>query len=304
MNSDIPIGALLKYIWSKRLRIALFTFVIAVIAIIWLLALPNKYTSQAVFMAEKSENEGGLSSVASSFGGIASLAGINLGSDNDAEVEAEYLLTSESFLLGVVRDYSYLPQVVAANNFDFEAQTLKFDSSIYNVNNDSWSIDGARKSRFGEYPADWFTVDKLREIVSVAKDKETKLLTLMVQHYSPTFAREFAEVILLEINGVMKERESQQIDRRLNFLNKQLEQEIPNEIKQSIYALLEQQLKQKMIVETSENFIFKIIEPPVTPEIKSSPLRMLAMILIIVVTAWSAIIYFLLKYVFLISSRN
>lgn len=298
MSSKIPIEQLAMYVWNERLKIVGFTTIVAVLGALWLLSLPNKFAAQAVFMAESAEGEGGLSSIASSFGGIASLAGINLGSDNQSAIEAEYLLTSEKFLLDIVRDFQLSPQVVAAVEYNFAADAIEYDESIYDSAAEVWSLSGDRKSRVGAYPADWYMIAKLREIVSVSKNEETGLLTLRVEHLSPRFAKQFADLMLSEINRVMKQRESQQLKRRLEYLNEQLQADMPSEIKQSIYALVEQQLKQKMIVDTTDNFIFKIIEQPRLPELKSSPLRALLLILIVILAGGGQVLYYILKYVF------
>lgn len=299
MSSNIPVKWLAMYVWDERLKIVGFTIVISIFGALWLLSLPNKYTAQAVFVAESAEAEGGLSSIASSFGGIASLAGINLGSDNQSAIEAEYLLTSEMFLLNVVQDFALAPQVVAAVEYNFETESVDYDDSIYSSSTDEWHLPREQMSRSGLYPANWYIASKLREMITVSKNQETGLLTLKVQHVSPIFSKRFADIMLKEINDVMKQRESEQLERRLDFLNKQLNADMPNEVKQSIYALVEQQLKQKMIVETSDNFIFKIIEPPQIPEIKSSPLRSILLILITFIAGGLSTMYYVLKYIFL-----
>ena len=86
--------------------------------------------------------------------------------------------------------------------------------------------------------------------------------------------------------------------RRLEFLSGQLVPSAPSEIRQSIYSLVEQQLKQKMILETTDDFVFKIIEPPSLPEIKSSPLRAVLLLLACIAAGASALLFYVFKFIF------
>lgn len=295
--STILVFDLLRFLWSKKLRVAAFTLLIGLIVAIWLLTIPNKYTSVAIILAENREQEGGLSSLASSFGSVASLAGINLGADSSAEVEAEYLITSYTFLLNIAMANDLLPDIVASTGYDSASDAMIYDPNLFDTNERAWIINAENRSASREIPARWIIEDSMKDLVSLAKDDETGLLTLRVEHYSPAFAQRFAQLILEEINRVMRDREITRIDKRLEFLELQLKTDMSSEIKQSLFSLIEQQLKQKMISQTNEDFIFRVIEPPTLPELKSSPLRALVLLISLIASGLAGLFYYTVRYV-------
>jgi uncharacterized protein involved in exopolysaccharide biosynthesis len=50
-------------------------------------------------------------------------------------------------------------------------------------------------------------------------------------------------------------------------------------IKQKIYSLIAQQIETSMMAEVKENFAFKVIDPPMTPDKKIKPARTVMVVL-------------------------
>ena len=105
-DDEIDLRELLAVLWADKITIVGIVFISGVISVLSALSLPNKYTSEAL-LAPRSNNAAGgaLGQMASQFGGLASLAGVNLGgmSDQGDTVIAIEMLKSREFFGGSYR---------------------------------------------------------------------------------------------------------------------------------------------------------------------------------------------------------
>jgi LPS O-antigen subunit length determinant protein (WzzB/FepE family) len=64
----------------------------------------------------------------------------------------------------------------------------------------------------------------------------------------------------------MRARTIHETDKSLRFLRSQLEVTSIVEVRQAIYGLIESQTKSAMLANVREEYAFRVIDPPVTPE--------------------------------------
>lgn len=81
-EEEIDIMAIIKRLWEKKSFIIKATFVFAVLGVIVALTTPKEYTASCVVVPE---TKGGAFS-SSSLGGLAAMAGINLGASSGGEM--------------------------------------------------------------------------------------------------------------------------------------------------------------------------------------------------------------------------
>ena len=95
-SDEIDLRELLAVLWLGKTTILSIVFLSGLMSVLVALFLPNKYTSEALLAPRVDGGAGGmLSQMASQFGGLASLAGVNLGGlgDQGASVVAIEMLT-------------------------------------------------------------------------------------------------------------------------------------------------------------------------------------------------------------------
>ncbi len=78
-NDEIDLRELFSVIWKGKWLIIAITTVFAIASVVFAVLQPNIYKSEALLASASEEQGGGLSALASQFGGLASLAGVNLG---------------------------------------------------------------------------------------------------------------------------------------------------------------------------------------------------------------------------------
>ncbi len=96
-----------------------------------------------------------------------------------------------------------------------------------------------------------------------------------MKHYSPYVAQQWVSWLINDINKVMRERAIAENTQNLDYLNIQLQKTSVADMQSTFYKLIEEQTKSLMLAEVQEEFIFKVVDPAVVPEVKYGPKRAL-----------------------------
>ena len=89
----------------------------------------------------------------------------------------------------------------------------------------------------------------------------------------------------------MRNEEKAAALKSVDFLNEQMQQVNYQEIRQAIASLQENQLKSLMLIESNEDYIFKILDPAIVPEKKSEPKRSLIVIIATILGFFISLIF-------------
>ncbi|EHW0693056.1 LPS O-antigen length regulator [Vibrio parahaemolyticus] len=279
IDDEIDLRELFGALWEGKWIIIVATFVFAVGAVIYALSLPNIYKSDALLAPAESSNGGGLSKMAGQLGGLAALAGVNLGAGQSSQTDlAVQVMKSRQFVEAFINKHDLLVPLMAAKNWDLANNKLIFDEDLYNPSTGEWlrEPDGLRGATPTAQEA--FEVFS-KEVLSVSQDKESGLYTVSVKNYSPYIAQQWVNWLIEDINKVMRERTITETSQNLAYLNTQLQKTAVADMQSTFYKLIEEQTKSLMLAEVQEEFVFKIVDPAVIPEIKDGPKRALICVL-------------------------
>ena len=128
-------------------------------------------------------------------------------------------------------------------------------------------------------PSSQEAYEEFMKIMSVNKDKKTLLVTLSVEHQSPFIAQQWVEIMIDQIDQVMRDQDRQTATKSIEYLNSLAPTVNYEDIKRALSALQQEQMKRLMMVEANDNYIFKVLDSPIAPELKSQPRRALIVIL-------------------------
>ena len=84
---------------------------------------------------------------------------------------------------------------------------------------------------------------------------------------------------MYQIDQVMRDQDRQTARKSIEYLNSLAPTVNYKEIKQALSSLQQEQMKKLMMVEANDNYIFKVLDSPIVPEMKSKPMRSLIVIL-------------------------
>ncbi|WP_444994331.1 Wzz/FepE/Etk N-terminal domain-containing protein [Aliikangiella sp. IMCC44359] len=298
-GDEIDLRELWAAIWQGKWLIVGITFLFAIASVFYALSLPNEYKSTAILApATQSGGAGGLSKLAGQFGGLASLAGINLGSGGaeDKSVIAMEIIKTWGFLEKFIEDNDIQVEVFAAKGWNRSTNELIIDSDIYDVENNKWVRDFEPSKGQKAEPSSWELFKKFKERISINHDKKTSLITLSVEYYSPFIAKELADKLVMAINANIQDQDREEALKSIQYLNNKIKETSIADMQSVFYQLIEEQTKTLMLAEVSEEYVFKTLSPAKIAEEKSKPKRALIVILGIFIGGFFSIIIVFVRY--------
>ncbi|HHF3101559.1 Wzz/FepE/Etk N-terminal domain-containing protein [Vibrio alginolyticus] len=271
IDDEIDLRELFGALWKGKWIIIATTFAFAVGAVLYALSLPNIYKADALLAPAESSNGGGLSKMAGQLGGLAALAGVNLGAGESSQTDlAVQVMKSRQFIEAFIKKHDLLVPLMAAKDWDLANNTLILNEELYNPKTGEWlrEPNGMR----GVIPTaqEAFEVFN-KEVLSINQDKESGLYTVSVKYYSPYVAQQWVNWLVEDINKVMRERTIAETSQNLAYLNTQLQKTAVADMQSTFYKLIEEQTKSLMLAEVQEEFIFKVVDPAVVPEVPTEP---------------------------------
>ncbi|MGI2065090.1 Wzz/FepE/Etk N-terminal domain-containing protein [Shewanella sp. MF08487] len=278
-DDEIDLRELFSVIWQGKWLIIAVTAVFAIGAIIFAIKQPNIYKSEALLAPASEEQGGGLSGLASQFGGLASLAGVNLGAKGgvDKTQMAIEVIKSRQFAADFIQKHKILPDLMATKAWDIAQDKLIYDPELYDAQANTWVREV--KAPFKPEPSMQEAFKVFSKVVVVNTAKETGMVTIAVEHLSPTVAQQWIIWLVQDINKTMKDRDVAEANRSREFLSQQIALTNVADIKTILYKLIEEQAKTIMFAEVRDEYVFKTIDPAFVPEEKAKPKRALICVL-------------------------
>ena len=274
-SERIDLSAMFAIFWRARWLIAAVTAFFTIASVALALWLPNQYKATAILAPATSSNSSSLASLAGQFGGLASLAGLNISSDTGADrsVVAMELVKTWGFLDDFIRTNGIEVEVFAATRWDRANNRLVIDSDLYDENKKEWVRDfDPRKGETAE-PSSWELFQELSDKIGVRQDAVTNLISISVEHYSPHLAKAWVDALVSAINEHLRVRDRDEASRSIDYLTTQVEQTSLTEMHAVFYQLIEEQTKTLMLTEVSDEYALKTLSEAKVPEEKSRPRR-------------------------------
>ncbi len=271
---ELDLRELAFLMWKNKWIIIGTIFVFTTCSFLYAIYQPNTYKSEALLAPASEEKNGGLAALAGQFGGLASLAGINLdGSKSDKSALAVEVMKSRQFISTFIQKHDLLPNLIAADKWNSRDNRIIYDNELYDENQGNWVREV--KYPFKPKPSMQEAFKKFKKIMSVSVDKESGLVKVSVEHVSPIIAQQWVEWLVEDINEVMKQRDVTDAKKSVEFLNATISQTNVADIRTILYKLIEEQTKIIMFAEVRNEYVFNTIDPAVIPEEKFKPRRAL-----------------------------
>jgi uncharacterized protein involved in exopolysaccharide biosynthesis len=238
-DDGIDLWTLWDTVWSGKWLIIGITSLFAVGGVIYALNAQEWWRADVVLApADKKALPGALGQL----GGLASLAGVNLGGGGDQEPLA--VLRSKGFAREFVTEQGLMPVLLK----------------------DVKSTDGK--------PLD--IRDALREfekVRSVSDDKKTGLVTLGIRWKDPETAANWANLLVKRLNERLRAQALADSQRNVDFLQKEMSATSVVSLQQSMGRVLEGEMQKLMLARGNEEFAFKVIDPATPPKLRDAPKR-------------------------------
>jgi uncharacterized protein involved in exopolysaccharide biosynthesis len=239
---EIDVRALWHAVCRHKLIVAATTVVFVALALYLALTATFIFRGEVTVAQVQETGAGGLSGIAGQFGGLASLAGLNLNQSSQQQ-ERQAVLESRRLVEEFIKRNGVLP-LMARN-----AKTP---------------------------PTLWTAVEKFRKAsLIITEDKLKGTTTVTIDWTDPATAARWANAFVGLANDLVRMRAIDDASRNIDYLNKQIAKTNVIELQRVMYNLVEQETKTLMLANGRTEYAFTIVDPAVTPEKRVSPKRTL-----------------------------
>ncbi len=179
--------------------------------------------------------------VAGQLGGLAALAGVNIGGSDSKDEYLAYL-GSRAFARSFIEERQLVPVLLADRN-----------------------------PLLGWLPRDEPTVTSAvrkfqRDIFDFDEDRKTRLVTIRVTWTDQETAAKWANEIVAAVNDRLRARAIGEAERNLEFLTEQLRKNNLVATEQALGRLIEGEVRTAMLARGRQQFAFKVIDPASVPD--------------------------------------
>lgn len=195
-------------------------------------------------------------------------SGLNLGSVSALLGSRETEVSNTQKNLAILNSRKFLYSFFEENNLLYILFKDHWDAQ-----NKVWTSDEDRNTN-------WFAYNLfLEDNMTISVDRVSGVVKLVISYEDPVLAQEWAEKLIKKLNQYVRDKSLVDSNNSISFLEAELVQTSVIERRRLLFNMIEQETRKKMFASVTEEFAFSIIDPPVVPELRSSPKRALMTIL-------------------------
>jgi len=267
----------------KRL-IAAVVFVCVVVSVVYAFSITPVYRAEVLLAPAGKEggNNSGIGAFASQFGGLASLAGISVGGGGGIETTIA-TLKSRKFITRFISDLNLKPILFENQWDDKKNQWIIGEPSLYSKIKSSIITQTEKRLPSGLVsvePSGGEVYNKFgTDMLNVSQNKKTLLVTVSIEWKNPQQSADWANALVKRLNDELRQNTINEAERSIAYLTEQISQTSLSELQNVMYRIIEEHTKIITLAKVNDEYVLKVIDPAVSPEIYSKPKRKLIVIL-------------------------
>jgi hypothetical protein len=292
-SEDLTFREFLSILLNNKVLIGTITSSVALASILFSLTIPNTYISSSLLAGTTQEDS--LTAKLGNLSSLGSFAGLSLPSNPTSKSQEGIVrIKSFEFFSTYFLPNIKLENIMAVNEWEAEKNILIYDADSFDSNTKQWVRDVKYPKKTEPSPQEAYK--EYKDILVISEDKVTSFITISIEHKSPFIAQKWVGIITNKINESMRLIDSQQAEKSIAYLNRTSQSTNFQSLKVAIASLLQDQMQTLMLTSSNESYVFKIIDPPLAPEEKSKPSRVLIGILGTILGSLLSLLVIFIKY--------
>ena len=245
----ITFGKIYDILIGKYKLLIFSGFLGFIISVPYSLLLTPMYTSRNILLIPTTTSPNITSSLGG-LGGLASFAGIPTGSGTSNRAETLAIFNSRVFREKALNDLNLMPYLYKE----------QWDSS-----NKAW--------KEGQEPNLYDALLLFQNISRLEEDKKRGLFVYVMEWDDPILVAKWTNEVIALFNNYMRKRAIVEAEKSTDYLEAELVNTKIISLQNVLYKMIGDQRKNAMLANVREDYAFKIIDPAVIPNERSSPNR-------------------------------
>lgn len=260
-DDEIDLRELFLKLWNKRWTIIAFVMLCtAALTTVAYKMTPIYRATTVVIPANSERSSGAVSAALGQLGGLASLAGVSVGSSDPDTQEALAVLNSRVFTERFITEKNLMP---------------KLYYKLWDSKKNTWKVDEEAQPTLAKAYTYFNT-----SIRTVTQDKKTGLITLTIDWHDRHEAAEWANELVQRLNAEMRARAIEKSEASMGYLDKELKTTAQIGTQEAINRLIEVQVKQRMLANVTAEYSFRVVDKalPADEDDPIKPKKLLMMV--------------------------
>jgi uncharacterized protein involved in exopolysaccharide biosynthesis len=242
-DENFDLYGFLRTLWEGRLIIIVITLTVTAGGVAYAF-LATKWYKADVVMVQADESKS-LSGNLAQLSGLASLAGINIGTGGQSETSIA-VLKSKELVRSFIGDKNLI-KVLLVDKLDPKTG--------------DWKIRDPNKQPDIRDAVEYFQ----KKICNVAEDKKAGLVTLSITWRDPQVGADWANELAQRVNAKMRDRAMSEAERNIKYLKDEMVATNVTSMQQSIGRVLESEMQKLLLARGNDEFAFKVVDRAVPP---------------------------------------
>lgn len=256
-EDEIDLRELFATIFKAKKFIAIFSFIIVSLTLLYTLSKPNVYAVSSILVPTDNKQSAG-----GNLGGLAALAGVSIGGGEiTADIAFQTLLNDQGTMRELIAENNLTKIILDdhSNNYHF---ALGY-RGLYDLFHSKSDEDERDKD---EEVYDAYKV--LKDMISISSDKKSGMITLSVSDADMHFAKTILEVFLDKASDILIQKDLDNINEKLAYYEKVSFNEHDLVVKQQLSSQITALIQSKVTLLSSPYYKVKKLTEPILPYYK------------------------------------
>lgn len=246
LERDLSLAEIIAVLWSNRWLLLGCVLTTTVLCVAASFLVTPKYRLTTTLVAASGERSMGIGDLAGQLTGFSGLSQLVPSGDAQKIEETIAVLRSRAFLENFIDSHDLLPMLF---------------SDQYDFRNSRWKDEA-------DVPSLWQGYEYLsQDVLSIVDGQSGSLVQLAIVWMDPDVGATWANQLVADVNELMRLRAIEEAEKSLEFLRNEVEKTNLVGVKQSIYGLIETQVKSRMIANVRPEFVFRVVDPARPPDV-------------------------------------
>ena len=290
-EDEIDLKELFLTIWNHKFKIVIFSFLVVLATLAYVLSIPNYYNSSIVLTSQEDKSSSSLGGLSS----LAGLAGISLGGGNSKD--------PFTMMDAVLKDYEFNAYMI--EKYQLSKKIANPSNLVFALGFDGFYKEPKQNQQTSKDEEIFNTINSLKSIISMSQDKKSGLITLSAQFQDRFLAKELVDIYLNEIIEKIKIQDMKEIEKQIIYYQKELNSTFDVSLKEQLSKSISALMQKRVFSQANDYyFVSKITDSRVSYiKEKTKPKR--ALILVVsLVTSFILAIFLVFFYEFIKGSKK